>query len=175
MHNAHLVNALGSAGLAITDLISDTVATAAGTSRSGAAALAVLLQAGELTVTELGLRVGLSQPAAARMVDTLERAGYASRLHGSGRSVLVGLTESGNDVARQVLTDRSTRLDALLDGLTDTEQQNLADLIDKVLANVYTAMPDANRICRLCDRAQCVQTAPRCPVGVAAGEGPGWH
>lgn len=172
MHDDHLVNVLGAAGLAISDLVSASVTESAGASRSGAAALTVLVQAGDLSVTELGRRIGLSQPAAARMVDTLERSGTVSRAPGSGREVLVRLTASGQRVARQILADRSVRLMSLLDGLTHTEQKTLSGLVDKVLANIYTAMPDVNHICRLCDRRQCVRTKPRCPVGLAAGEEP---
>lgn len=172
MHDDHLVNVLGAAGLAISDLMSATVTESAGTSRSGAAALTVLVQAGDLSVTELGRRVGLSQPAAARMVDTLERSGTATRAPGSGREVLVRLTATGRTVARRILADRSARMTSLLDGLSTAEQATLAGLVDKVLANIYTAMPDVNHICRLCDRRQCVRTTPRCPVGLAAGEEP---
>ncbi|WP_460352193.1 MarR family transcriptional regulator [Actinoallomurus acanthiterrae] len=55
-------------------------------------ALVVLSGSPGLGVTELGRRVGLSQPAAARMVDSLEGHGLALRRATSGRSVAVDLT-----------------------------------------------------------------------------------
>jgi DNA-binding IclR family transcriptional regulator len=52
----------------------------------------VLADAPDLGVTGLGRRVGLSQPAAARMLDTLAAAGLARRTPGPGRTVPVRLT-----------------------------------------------------------------------------------
>ena len=169
----HLVNVLGAQVLAVGDLLDEAVVEASGTSRSGAAAMAVLVQAGPLPVTELGRRVGLSQPAAARMVDALSAAGLARREPGEGRAVPVVLTARGRRTARKVLAARAERLGGLLEGLSGPEQRTLARLLGTVLADVYEAMPDARLICRLCDRSGCVRTAERCPVGAAAGEPPG--
>jgi DNA-binding MarR family transcriptional regulator len=52
---------------------------AARVSAGGAAALVALSAAGDLSVNELGCRVGLSQPAAVRMVDSLEVGGLMPR------------------------------------------------------------------------------------------------
>ena len=170
MHDAHAVNVLGAGALAIADFIDTSVTEAAGTSRSGAAALAVLLQAGGLSVTELGKRVGLSQPAAARMVSTLEEAGQVERHPGLGRQVRVELTQIGRSSAQLLLQRRSRQVADLLEGFSSSEEQTLARLLDKILTRVYERVGDANRICRLCDRHDCVSTGLRCPVGLAAGE-----
>lgn len=80
MHEAaRTANLLGATALAVTDLALAGVARAAGTSTSGAAALVVLVASPGLSVTELGRRVGLSQPAAARMVDSLQAGGSRGR------------------------------------------------------------------------------------------------
>lgn len=171
MHDSQTVNVLGAAALSIGQLVGDSSAATARVSRSGAAALAVILQAGALSVTELGRRIGLSQPAAARMVDTLERAELVRR-RAAGRRALVALTGSGRTVARRVLRERSARIGELLDGLSAEEQRTLGELLGKVMHNVYRQVPSADVICRLCDRRECVQVRPRCPVGVAAGEEP---
>lgn len=170
MHGSHLVNVLGAGSLAIADLIDTSVTGSARASRSGAAALAVLVQAGALSVTKLGKRVGLSQPAAARMVDSLAEAGQVERGAGQGREVQVKLTETGHCAARLLLQNRSQQVADLVEGLSTAEQQTLAGLLDKVLTRVYERVGDANRICRLCDRHECVSAGQRCPVGLAAGE-----
>lgn len=172
MHDEHVVNVLGAGSLAIADLVDASVTGSARTSRSGAAALAVLLQSGGLSVTELGKRVGLTQPAAARMVATLEEAGQMTRQAGEGRQVRVELTEIGRSSARLLLQNRSQQVAELLEGLSSAEQQTLAELLDKVLTKVYERVRDANLICRLCDRGDCTSTGRRCPVGLAAGEAP---
>jgi MarR family transcriptional regulator, negative regulator of the multidrug operon emrRAB len=170
MHDEHLVNVFGACALAVADLIASSVTEQTHTSRSGAAALAVLVQAGPLNVTELGRRVGLSQPAAARMVESMEQAGVVSRRRSAQRAVAVVLTQRGRRAARHVLSSRSARLEQLLDGLSAAERETLAALLSKVAANVYVQAPDADLICRLCDRQGCVRNHLRCPVGVAAGE-----
>lgn len=171
MHTSQLVNVLGATALAVTELVDASVTRPAHTSSSGAAALAVLLQAGPLGVTELGKRVGLTQPAAARMVDALEGSGYVERTR-QGRTVHTALTRTGRRSARALLRDRSRELGGLVDGLNAEEQEALTRLLGTVVTNVYARVHDANRICRLCDRAECVSELPRCPVGLAAGEKP---
>lgn len=173
MHDSHLVNVLGADALAVAELLDAAVTGVAGTSRSGAAAMAVLLQSGPLTVTELGGRIGLSQPAAARMVDALQAAALVERRPGTGRKVPVALTGSGRRSAKRVLDVRAELLLGLVEGLDARDKEQLSRLLGRVLANVYQRMPSAERICRLCDRRACVARAPRCPVGVAAGEPPG--
>jgi DNA-binding MarR family transcriptional regulator len=170
MHDSHLINVLGACSLAVSDVVESSVSGTARLGRSAASAIAVLLQAGPLSVTELGRRIGLSQPAAARMVETLEDKGLVRRRPGPGREVRVGLSEAGESDARQVLEQRSRQIGGLLGGLTDRERETLAALLDKVATNVYHRVQDADLICRLCDREQCVATVPRCPVGEAAGE-----
>jgi MarR family transcriptional regulator, negative regulator of the multidrug operon emrRAB len=174
MHDGQLVNILGALSLNVADLLTSSVTDAAGTSRSGAAAMAVLMQAGTpLNVTELGRRVGLSQPAAARMVDSLENAGLVRRRAGATRAVTVALTRTGRRSAHDLLARRSARLEGLLNGLSTRERETLNALLGKVVTNVYDVLADADLICRLCDRDQCVRHLERCPVGVAAGEPPG--
>jgi MarR family transcriptional repressor of emrRAB len=72
-------NLLGAAALALTDLMLTGATAAACTSASGAAALVVLSADPGLSVTELGRRVGLTQSAAARMVESLEHRGLVER------------------------------------------------------------------------------------------------
>ncbi|MGH3879689.1 MAG: MarR family transcriptional regulator, partial [Actinophytocola sp.] len=94
MHD-RVANLLGATALAVTDLMLAGATRAAGVSTSGAAALLVLRAAPGLSVTELGRRVGLTQPAAARMVATLEASGLASRRATPGRAVAMHLTAAG--------------------------------------------------------------------------------
>jgi MarR family transcriptional regulator, negative regulator of the multidrug operon emrRAB len=165
---ARTANLLGATGLAVRDLALTDAAKEAGVSESAAAALVVLADSPGLSVTELGRRIGLSQPAAARMVDSLEAADLVRRSPGSGRSVAVRPTPRGRRAVRRLLTSRGDSLVGLVHGVLDAKEQAvLAGLLEKVLAGVYGVVGDSERICRLCDRASCTRSAV-CPVGEAA-------
>ena len=80
MHDEQrLANLLGATALALVDLTLGEATKAAGVSSSSAAALVSLAARPGVSVTELGRRVGLTQPAAARMVDSLEADGLVER------------------------------------------------------------------------------------------------
>ncbi|GAA2065726.1 hypothetical protein GCM10009801_11370 [Streptomyces albiaxialis] len=161
-------NLLGAASLALSDLLLAGVTAAAGTSGSGAAALVVLSGDGGLGVTELGRRVGLSQSAAARMVDGLEARELVRREPSSGRWVTVHLTGRGTRAARSLLSSRGDALREALGHLDEAEQAQLDALLAKLLTGLHERTGDAERLCRLCDRERCVQDGAVCPVGRAA-------
>ncbi|MBE1530461.1 MarR family winged helix-turn-helix transcriptional regulator [Actinomadura algeriensis] len=159
-------NLLGAASLAVTDVVLAGVPDTAGVSPSGAAALIVLAHDPELGVTELGRRVGLSQSAAARMVDGLQAAGLVERLPAAGRVVRVRPTPAGRAAARAMLAARDAPLARVLAGLDDGEREMLAALLGKLLGRLYDEIGDADVMCRLCDRTCCTDGAV-CPVGEA--------
>jgi DNA-binding MarR family transcriptional regulator len=88
-------NLLGATALAVTDLALGGATAAAGVSGSGAAALVVLCADPGISVTELGRRVGLTQSAAARMVDALAARGLVERRPTLGKWVAVHPTTAG--------------------------------------------------------------------------------
>ena len=169
MHESRLGNLLGAAALALSDLMLARVREAAGVSVSGAAALVVLAHAPGVSVTELGRRVGLSQPATARMVMSLEAAGLALRGTGEGRTVPVALTPAGERTVREVLTTRAAGTEQVLAGLDEDDRRVLTRLLESLLAQLYAEVGSAEVLCRLCDRACCTDGAI-CPVGQAERE-----
>ncbi|RZS36482.1 MarR family transcriptional regulator [Herbihabitans rhizosphaerae] len=167
MHdNERLANLLGATALAVTDLTVGGATRAAGVSASGAAALVVLNAAPGVSVTELGRRVGLTQSAAARMVDSLESDGLVERRPGIGRGVAVRLTRPGRRAAQAVLDARGSPLTEVLDGLDGDDQVALTRLLERLLSVLYNEIGDSDLICRLCDRGVCT-TGSNCPVGEA--------
>ncbi|MEU8303567.1 MarR family transcriptional regulator [Actinomadura sp. NPDC048955] len=165
MHG-RLANLLGAASLAVTDLVLAGATDAGRVSASGAAALVVLSHAPGLGVTELGRRVGLTQSAAARMVDGLQAAGLVRRRPGGGRAVQVLLTPEGEEAVREMLAARDAPLAGALTALDDGEREALAGLLAKLLAGLYAEIGDSDVICRLCDRG-CCTSGDVCPVGQA--------
>jgi MarR family transcriptional regulator, negative regulator of the multidrug operon emrRAB len=166
MHDERLGNLLGATALAVSDLMLAQVRSTGRVSASGAAALVVLAHEPGLGATELGRRVGLSQPATARMVDTLVAAGLVRRGPGQGRTVPVSLTPAGEETVREIRAARAAELGPVLAGLDRGERRALAGLLEKVLANLYGQVGNAELLCRLCDRDCCTRRAT-CPVGQA--------
>lgn len=164
-----LANLLGATALSLADVMLDEVADAAEVSASGASALVTLSAFPRLSVTELGRHVGLSQSAAARMVDTLEANGLVKRQEREGRLVTVDLTEAGAEAAGRLLAARKAPLMDAIDSLDEDDQETLARLLPKMLARLYQHVGDAQLMCRLCDRACCTADAA-CPVGAAERE-----
>jgi MarR family transcriptional repressor of emrRAB len=159
-------NLLGATALAVTDLVRAAARRRTGVSASSAAALVVISASPGLSVTELGRRVGLSQSAAARMVDSLEQRRLVERRRHQGREVAVGLTSAGRQAAQGLLEARGVGLTELIKVLSPGEQEQLADLLGKLLTRIYQDVGNAELLCRLCDRASCVHGAV-CPVGQA--------
>ena len=166
MQAIRTANHLGAAALALTDLMLGGASSVAGVSPSGAAALVTLSAFPGLTVTELGRQVGLSQSAAARMVDSLEAEGLAARRPRVGRQVTVHLTSAGRQAVCDLLDARSTLLADLVASLDGEDRDALARLLPRLLARLYRHVGHAQRMCRLCDRASCTADAA-CPVGAA--------
>jgi MarR family transcriptional repressor of emrRAB len=166
MHDVRAENLFGAAALAAADLLVADASHTAGTSASGAAALVVLAAGPPIGVTELGRRVGLTQSAAARMVDSLQVASLAARQPGRGRDVAVHLTPAGRRAAEELLAVRAAVLAGVLDVLDPDERATLAGLLTKLLPRLYQRIGNAELLCRLCDRAVCTSDAV-CPVGQA--------
>jgi MarR family transcriptional regulator, negative regulator of the multidrug operon emrRAB len=171
MHDTRrTANLLGAAALAVTDLTLGGATAAAGVSGSGAAALVVLSADPGISVTELGRRVGLTQSAAARMVDALEARGLVERRPTLGKWVAVHPTDAGRAASADLLHARGDRLTALVDVLPPADQETLAHALDRLLRAVYAEVGSSELVCRLCDRLCCTESGAICPVGQAARE-----
>ena len=169
MHDTErTANLLGAAALALTDLALGDATRAGRLSASSAAALVSLVAHPGLSVSELGRRVRLTQPAAARMVDSLEADGLVERVQSTvnRRWTTVRPTQHGSRIAEQLLTARNAPLVDTVAKLDEGDQQALAILLEKILPQLYDDVGDGQRICRLCDRQKCTRSAP-CPVGQA--------
>jgi MarR family transcriptional regulator, negative regulator of the multidrug operon emrRAB len=174
MHDTRrTANLLGAAALAVTDLVIGGATAAAGVSGSGAAALVVLGADPGLSVTELGRRVGLTQSAAARMVDALEARGLVERRPTLGKWVAVHPTGAGRAASAELLAARGDRLTTLVGTLPPADQEALAQVLDRLLRAVHGEVGSAQRVCRLCDRPACTEAGAICPVGQAERDSAG--
>ena len=169
MHGSQrTANLLGATALALTDLALGGATKVANVSASAAAALVSLSAQPGLSVTELGRRVGLSQSAAARMVDSLEVNGLVERRPNPwiARVTTVHPTRAGRQASRRLLAARGSPLADAVDALDEHDQQVLADLLGRILTRLYDHVGNAQYMCRLCDRTCCTKEST-CPVGEA--------
>ncbi|HEX2132800.1 MAG TPA: MarR family transcriptional regulator [Actinophytocola sp.] len=166
MHSPDRVaNLLGATALVATDVMLSATTRAVPVSPSGAAALVVLRTSPGLGVTELGRRVGLTQSASARMVDSL--GDLVEREPTGGRGVSVRLTGAGAEAADALLAARDEPLTDLLTVLDEHQRETLGELLSLLLGRLYERVGSTELMCRLCDRATCT-TGASCPVGEAA-------
>ncbi|AKH82036.1 hypothetical protein AA958_07160 [Streptomyces sp. CNQ-509] len=161
-------NLLGAAALAVADRLTAAAAGAAGVSVSGTAALVTLRGAEGIGVTELGRRIGLSQPACARMLDQLEGRGLVERERSGGRGVALRLTEAGAAAAARAEAARRDGLRRVLAGLPEQQATGLTEALELLLTEVYGDVGSEDVLCRLCDRGACLAAGHLCPVGQAA-------
>lgn len=169
MHETNRVaNLLGATALAVTDLALGGASRTAGVSSTGAAALVSLAAHPGMNVTELGRRVGLSQSAAARMVDSLEADGLVERRpsSASSRLTLVHPTDPGRETAHRIIEARTRPLAELVGELAPPDQRRLGALLGRLLDGLYDQIGHGQYMCRMCDRDSCQAEAP-CPVGEA--------
>ncbi|MDT0442519.1 MarR family winged helix-turn-helix transcriptional regulator [Streptomyces johnsoniae] len=172
MHESRrTANLLGATALTVADTALAGAARAAGISPSGAAALVVLSTFPGLGSTGLGRHIGLTQSAAARLIDSLAADGLVRRRKGAGRSVPVTLTAEGTRAARALLDARAELLTDLVAVLEPAERAELTRLLGKLLTRLHDRVGDADLMCRMCDRGACTHGAA-CPVGRAARAAP---
>ena len=174
MHDTRrTANLLGATALAVTDLALGGATAAAGVSGSGAAALVVLCADPGISVTELGRRVGLTQSAAARMVDALEARGLVERRPTLGKWVAVHPTAAGRAASADLLDARGERLTTLVAALRPDDQEALTSVLERLLRALYGEVGSSELVCRLCDRPCCTEAGAICPVGQAERDAAG--
>ena len=166
-----LENLLGALVVALGDELDAEVETAAGRPGATAAALAVLAQEPGLGIEQLKLPLRRTQSATVRVVDQLVADGYAERRPGRDRrAVSVFLTEPGTAAAAGLLDRRYQVLRDAVAALDPDERAALSTTLEKMLGAMTEDFVHSEQICRLCDIHAC--PAPRCPVGLAAGDAP---
>jgi MarR family transcriptional regulator, negative regulator of the multidrug operon emrRAB len=159
-----LANLLGVTALTATDRLRHAVESELSHGGSAPAAL-VHLQAypGE-SVEALRRVLGISQPAAVRVVGRLVGERLVERRFGGNRRTLaLHLTAAGERAASELLSRRTQSLRSLLDILEPSEQAALEPLLERLVAALADDRPQALRVCRLCDRSACT-SAPGCPL-----------
>lgn len=158
-------NKLGALGAMIVDR---TALALEGLSASAAALLSMLHFKPGLTTTEVAEVVGVSQPAAVRLIDGLERQCLLARGKPEGRVTPLSLTEAGHTRVVLLQNRRLAALDGLLSALAPKERRQFEFMLDQILAGATTSRACARTTCRLCEHDLCGPDL--CPIGGRAAE-----
>jgi DNA-binding MarR family transcriptional regulator len=154
-------NLLGAFVLEVATRIQRETQAAIGHTGATAAALVTITQFPERTVEDLRRAVGLSHPAAVRVVDRLAADKLVKRRRaGRGPAVALTATAAGRRKARQILDLRRRVLAEALPPLDDREQSVLVGVLERALDRL--ADDPEPVICRLCDTGRCRRAD--CPV-----------
>lgn len=99
--------------------------------------LFVLWVWGEMPTSELATECDLAKGTLTGMLTTLSKRDLVSRTQSAAdkRRVLVGLTESGTEVIEELFPAMNGFMVDMADGLSTTEQHQLAELLRKVIIN----------------------------------------
>ena len=157
-------NLLGAVGLAVADRIEEAARDALGHAGETPAAVVVIGYGLGPSNDQLRRILGLSHPGSVRLVDRLVADGLVERREGRDkRAVALYLTDSGEEVRRQLLKGRLAAIRPLLTTLTRGEREVLASLLHKMLSSLPTTDLERCNLCRLCDDRACNE----CPIPAA--------
>ena len=165
---AATANVLGALALAIADQLDASSGARGGD--SPASALSALHQfLDKPSVTRLRDVLGLTHSGTVRLLERLAGAGLVTRGSGpDGRTRAVQLTARGRRAAQTAADRRAAYLDAVLDGLTPSEQQTLHELLARLMSQVVNLKDGGPWICRRCDVRACGRPDGNCPAATAA-------
>jgi MarR family transcriptional repressor of emrRAB len=154
-------NLLGAFVLEVAGRIQRETEASVGHGGATAAALVTIAQFPDRTVEQLRRAIGLSHPAAVRVVDRLAEQRLVKRAPaGRGPAVALTATAAGRRKARQILDIRGRILADALPALTADEERNLTEVLERALGRLAD---DADPIvCRMCDTGRCRRG--ECPV-----------
>jgi DNA-binding MarR family transcriptional regulator len=102
---------------------------------SEAHALAVLTDGGPLSQRDLSEALGLTKSTVSRLVDQLERRGWARRTAGDGdaRQKLVDLTSEGRKAADEIAARRAERMAQVLDRIPEADRPAVLTALDALV------------------------------------------
>jgi DNA-binding MarR family transcriptional regulator len=161
--DSRCANLLGAACLSVSEAVTEAVERAVGVGGALPAALVTIDAYPHRSIEQLRTALGISQPGTVRLVDRLEREGWAQRKAGDGRAVAVALTPAGRRVVTRLLAARDEALAEVLEPLGPTERRQLVPVLEKLLATQTRERRDLEHLCRLCHRSACQS----CPVAGA--------
>lgn len=161
-------NLLGALGLAIADRIEEVAVDVMQRAGETPAALVVVGYGTGPSNDQLRRILGLTHPGTVRLVDRLVADGLVDRREGRDRrAVSLFLTEKGYAVREALLAGRLAAIKPLLSPLSQSEQDDLAEILSRILNSLPSSDLERCSLCRMCDDRVC----SNCPIPAAFKEG----
>ena len=162
MDDERTVNLLGALALSLVDNLNSAIKTA-GYGGEAPAALVTLGVNPGLSINTLRQIINLSHPGTVRLIDRLAAQDLVERRSGvDGRTLALFLTERGHQRRQEILAKRRQQLQPAISSLTQSDRNQLTQLLEKMLTAVTTSELRSYAICRLCEEEIC--PADSCPV-----------
>jgi DNA-binding MarR family transcriptional regulator len=148
---------------ALTQMVADEVRDLPGATLTVRAALVAISKNAGASIDAVRACLGLSHPAAVRVVSGLVDAELITKDIGTDRrSVALRLTLQGQQAVEQILKQREALLEGVLNQLSASEKQQFEQLAIKILWHETRNAAHAMHLCRLCDEGECM--AIGCPI-----------
>ena len=164
--DARALNIFGAFGLLLADRVFASVDEQRELSRQeGVALIQVGLFSPSFVNLETSLR--LTQSATSRLVAKLAAQGLVTKLARpeDPRGKFLRLTCQGEEKMQGILQARQAELHSVFEILDSEEVTRLLALVSKVFAANIGSKKESDRVCRMCDLAECPQE--RCPARYA--------
>ncbi|MFD0916071.1 MarR family winged helix-turn-helix transcriptional regulator [Pseudahrensia aquimaris] len=164
-------NVLSAFTLAMTDKVNAAICKATGQSESACYAIVQIGTERNSSIEDLRRMLGLEHSSVVRLIDRLERSGFARRERGASsdkRRVIINLTDEGENQFTRILDARAKVIQKVIAQLSASEMELLNGLVAKLMPAVAECGDDQHVVCRLCDLEVCPQE--RCPVNLAYPE-----
>ena len=157
-------NLLGVVGRAVADRIQEVALPVMNRAGETPAALIVIGYGTGPSNDQLRRVLGLSHPGTVRLVDRLVADGSVERREGRDRrAVSLFLTDKGHAARETLLAGRLAAIRPLLSPLSQSEQDDLAALLSRILASLASSDLERCHLCRMCDDRVCSD----CPIPAA--------
>ena len=154
-------NLLGVVALAVADRIDAATREILKHAGETPAALVVIGYGLGPSNDELRRILKLSHSGTVRLVDRLVADGLVERREGrDGRAIALFATSRGKVLRDKTLQGRLAAIRPLLEPLPHAEQNELGQLLAKLLASIETTDMERRSLCRLCDDRVCSD----CPI-----------
>jgi MarR family transcriptional regulator, negative regulator of the multidrug operon emrRAB len=171
MENAErlrLSNIFGALALAVADKLRDAVESTSGYIAATPSAIVQIGTNPNESIDRLRQTLELSHSAAVRIAERLESDGLVRKTRGAdGRVALLALTPAGRSIMYDILLDRRSALNTILEDLAADDWAALGRIADKVMPRLVASRDDSDHVCRLCDEDVCPYD--RCPVEPMGG------
>jgi DNA-binding MarR family transcriptional regulator len=161
-------NIFGAVALAVADKLRRTVESTSGYVAATPSAIVQIGTNPNESIDRLRQTLEVSHSAAVRITERLESDGLIKKTRGlDGRVAMLALTPAGRSVMYDILLDRRSMLNGILEDLEADDWAALGRIAGKVMPRLVASREDTDHVCRLCDEDVCPYD--RCPVEPVGG------